>query len=134
MSVAVPRYQTLYRDHLPIPGINDDRYAGVRSLWLKVIIRAMFDLASYRDSDKLSQRKLAENAYNWLFGPSEIYNSFENVCRLLDLDPKRIRNRANLMTKDDVAKIEFKERRGLEVLDSPEPEPVDTSMDDDWES
>lgn len=95
-----------------IPG-GMDRYTGIRSLWLKVIIRAMFDLASYRDSPKLVHKKLAENAKAWLFEPNELFNSFESICKFLELDIKKIRVRASMMTKDDVAKIEFKERKGV---------------------
>lgn len=89
---------------------TDDRYSGVRSLWLKVIIRAIFDWVTYRDSTKLLQRKLAENAEEWLFKPSLLFNSFENVSRYLDIDPDVIRIRAKKMSRDDVAKIEHLER------------------------
>lgn len=88
----------------------DDRYAGVRALWIKVIIRAVFDWVAYRDSTRLFQRKLAESAYTWLFRPSELFNSFENVCHMLDIDPSRVRGWAKTMNKDQVAKIEHLER------------------------
>lgn len=117
MSMA-PGYDLMHRHNIPDPGAGD-RYAGMRSLWLKVIIRAMFDWASYRDSTKLMQRKLAENARVWLFEPSETFNSFENICRMLDIDIRKIRLRAETMNKDDVAKIEFKERRGFNDSDLP---------------
>lgn len=88
----------------------DDRYAGVRALWIKVIIRAVFDWVAYRDSTRLFQRKLAESAYVWLFRPSELFNSFENVCHMLDIDPNKVRDWAKKMNKDQVAKIEHLER------------------------
>ena len=90
---------------------NDDRYAGVRILLMKVIIRAMFDYASYKDHPKLDKRKDAENARVWLFERSEHPNSFESICLALSLQPRKIRDRARTMTKEDVAKIEFKDRR-----------------------
>lgn len=89
----------------------DDRYSWIRSLWLKVIIRALFDYASYRHSAKLSHKKLASNAYDWMFSPNDMFNGFENVCKFLEIDPDKVRERALSMTKDDVAKIEFRERR-----------------------
>ena len=88
----------------------DDRYAGIRALWLKVIIRAIFDWITYRDSTRLQQKKLAEQAYAWLFKPSQLFNSFDNVCRYLDIDPGVVRGRAMKMTRYDVAKIEHLER------------------------
>lgn len=89
---------------------SEDRYMGVKSLWLKVIVRAMFDWASYRDSQKLQDQKKAQDAYAWLFKESELFNSFKNVCMILSINPDKIRQLALKMTKDDVAKIEFKER------------------------
>lgn len=97
-----------YTDTSRMP--TGDRYSGVRALWLKVIIRAIFDWVTYRDSDKLMQKKLAENAHSWLFDESELFNGFENVCVYLDVDPDHIRNRARKMSKEDVAKIEHLER------------------------
>lgn len=99
---------SLQRETLSTP--VDDRYAGVRALWIKVIIRAVFDWVAYRDSSRLIQRKLADSAYTWLFKPSDLFNSFENVCHMLDIDPERVRRWANTMSKDQVAKIEHLER------------------------
>src|SRR5512140_3817167 len=91
----------LIREHMPTvvfvpvtrklkcdtPQRGVDRYVGYRALWMKVIIRAAFDWVSYRDSTKLEQRKEAEKAYKWLFHQSTLFNSFENVCQLVDLPP-----------------------------------------------
>ena len=90
----------------------DLRYSGVRALWLKVILRAIFDWITYRDSTKLMQRKLAENAQSWLFKPNCLFNSFENICKYLDVDVDTVRDRASHMTRCDIAKIEFLEREG----------------------
>lgn len=98
-------------DSAPSRGPDDDRYSGVRILLMKVIIRAMFDWASYKDHPKLDKRKDAENARVWLFEKSRHPNSFESICLALGLQPKKIRERAAVMTKEDVAKIEFKDRR-----------------------
>lgn len=89
---------------------SDRRYAGVRALWMKVIIRAVFDWVTYRDNTKVDKRKYAESAHDWLFKKSILFNSFENICKNLDIDPQRIRTQALKMTKDDVAKIEHMER------------------------
>jgi hypothetical protein len=98
------------RDSTPPPD-GDDRHVGVKALWLKVIIRAVFDWVSYRDSTKPALKKLAENAENWLFntGRNE-FNSLENICEVIDLSASKVREWARTMTKDQVAKIEHLER------------------------
>lgn len=111
----------------------DDRYAGIRALWIKVIIRAVFDWVSYRDSDRLHQRKLAESAEIWLFQPSELFNAFDNICMYIDLDPERVRRWAKNMDRDQVAKIEHLERgvSSVEYLDQfrpPKKEPQYLSL------
>ena len=96
---------------------DDSRYTGIRILWLKVIVRAMFDWVNHRDSTKLAQLKSAESAEAWLFGKSELFNSFESICTNLGIDPNGIRERAKKMTPDDVAKIEHLERvAGLQAV------------------
>ena len=104
------------------PAGPDDRYAGVRALWAKVIIRAVFDWVTYRDSLKLQQRKLADNAEAWLFQPNELFNGFENVCKFLDVCPNMIRARARTMTKENVFKIEHRERDGKSIDEESEEE------------
>ena len=87
-----------------------EKYVGVRTLWVKVIIRAVFDWVSYKDSQKIQQLKLAESAHGWLFKPSEVFNSFENVCFYLDMSPSNIRNWAQSLSPDQVLKIELSDR------------------------
>lgn len=97
----------------PFPNSRfDDRYTGVRILWLKVIVRAIFDWVTYRDSSRLMQKKLADSAHSWLFDRSELFNGFESICTNLNINPIRIRGRARCMTREDVAKIEHLERIG----------------------
>lgn len=98
------------------PAGPGDRHAGFRKLWGRVIQRAIYDWVAYRDSSKLAQRKLAENAETWLFGPSALFNSFENICHLLDLSPEIVRQRARSFTKDEVLKAEHIDRTGSREL------------------
>ncbi len=93
----------------PAPAV-EDRYVGVRALWIKVIIRAAFDWVSYRDSSNIRLKKLAESASTWLFQPSELFNSFEGVCKFVDLPPEKVRGWVQALTKEHVAKIEHLER------------------------
>jgi hypothetical protein len=90
--------------------VDNFRHAGVKALWIKVIVRAVFDWVTYRHSDDIRQLKLAESAAFWLFQPSEVFNGFESICFYLDLDPARVRRWANNVTPDQVVKIEHLER------------------------
>lgn len=92
------------------PQRGSDRYVGYRALWMKVIIRAAFDWVSYRDSTKLDKLKDAESGYRWIFEDSELFNSFETICQLVDLPMDKVRRWAMSLTKEHVAKIEHLER------------------------
>jgi hypothetical protein len=90
-----------------------ERYAGHKALWMRVIIRAAFDLASYKDDRRVALRKYADNAHKWLFEKSLLFNSFENICAMLGLPPEPIREWASTLTKEDVQKMEHLERGGV---------------------
>lgn len=98
------------------PRRGPDLYVPYRALWLKVIIRAAFDWVSYRDALKIEQRKEAERAYRWLFEPSELFNSFENICDLVNFPPDKIRRWVRSLTKEHVAKIEHLERDNVNPI------------------
>lgn len=115
MDLELPHSRPVSRVLLDAPAHNVDRYVGCRALWMKVIIRAVFDWVSYRDSLRLELRKEAETAYRWLFTPSKLFNSFENVCSFIDLPPDRLRMWAKSLSKEQVAKIEHLEREGRMV-------------------
>lgn len=102
----------MYRDSIPDTA-QDDRYTGFRILWLKVIQRAVYDYASYRDSSKLDKRKLADTAEFWMFKPSACFNSFDNICSLLGLDADDIRRRSKSMTRAEVETLQKLEEAGL---------------------
>lgn len=93
-----------------------ERYAGHKALWMRVIIRAAFDLASYKNDPRIGLRKYADNAQKWLFDKSFLFNSFENVCSMLNLPPEPIRNWACSLTKEEVQKMEHLERGSVKTL------------------
>jgi hypothetical protein len=105
----------LVSQELVAPAGTEDRYAGVRALWAKVIIRAIFDWICWRDSPRLDKKKVADQAEAWLFEPNEVFNSFDNVCEMLDISPRLVRESARKMSKDHVAKIEHMERDATEA-------------------
>jgi hypothetical protein len=91
---------------------NADRYVPIRVLWVKVIIRAAYDYALWKESKELRLRKFAQDAERWLFEPSDLELSFENICASFDFSVEQIRAKARILTKDDVKKLEFRERHG----------------------
>jgi hypothetical protein len=97
------------------PATPGDRYAGFYKLWVRVIQRAIYDWVAWRDSSKLEKKKQAELAETWLFKPNKLYNGFENICEMLDIDPEAIRARARRCTKDEVLKAEHIEREGRDL-------------------
>ena len=91
-----------------------ERYSRLRALWVRVIIRAAFDLAS-RQENNLAKQKEAESAERWLFGESHLFNSFENVCSMLDVNPERFRTWARNLSWKEVRKMEHMERTSSSV-------------------
>ncbi len=89
---------------------NPARYVPYKMIWLKVIIRAVFDYAMWRNSHKLINRKLAEEAARWLFERSTHANGFEHLCEVMSLPMEDIRRWARRLTPNDVQKLELKER------------------------
>lgn len=112
----------------------EDRYSGIKALWAKVIIRAVFDRVMYWNHPNLKERSKALDADTWLFKKSNLPNSFETVCSFLEIDPEDVRQRALRMKKSEVAKIEHMERGGrLEVSRRPVIQGLDTVSGNDLE-
>lgn len=103
---------------------SPDRNAPYRLLWVKVIIRAAYDYALWKDSKDLRHRKFAEDARKWLFDPSDLEFGLSNICEVWGLPLTKIRKFARELTKEDVKKLEFKERQGRDLIQSSLPERV----------
>lgn len=86
-----------------------------RALLLEIIRRAAHDWILYRTHDRLQLRKVAEDAYIWLFeeGPGHPWSriraahdnnltSFSTICDILELDPKFVRQRVRAMTPKQI--------------------------------
>lgn len=91
---------------------NAERYVPIRVLWAKVIIRAAYDYALWKDSKDMRLRKFAHDAERWLFESSTLELSFENICFAFDFPLEKIRQKTRGLTKQDVKKLEFRERHG----------------------
>lgn len=116
----------LYRgDHSPNRKINE--HECFRLLWIKVILRASYDWVLYRNSKNHIYKKIADDAFRWLFDPPkekrrvilgnsvrvvliQEFNALENICDAIDLDIDSVRRFAKQLTRDDIKKMEFLER------------------------
>src|SRR3954470_901477 len=98
------------------PTVYHDRYSPVRMLWLRVIVRAAWDFAMYKDSTRMKEQKLALDASRWLFDPSSLVNGLENICRTLGVSVEAARRFAREMTKDKVKKMDLCERQGRDPV------------------
>ena len=88
-------------------------------LWARVILRSLYDYVIWKDSKKLKDRRDFECVRKWLFEPSELGNGLDNLCRVLNWPADSIREKARTMTRDDVKKMEFREReQSLKVSDA----------------
>lgn len=111
----------------------------MRLLWIKAIIRAAFDYALYKNHRDLKLRKFALDAERWLFEPSRLVNSLENICQSLDINIDLVRTFSRRVTREQVKKMEFLERAGsrdpakafLAVLGAAVPNEADDLEDDD---
>ena len=85
---------------------------GSKALLLKMLIRAMYDMTMYLDSNDKELREIGEDAREWLFGDKRGRFSLSQVASTLGLSKELIRYRTRLMTKDDVRKVEYLVRGG----------------------
>ena len=93
-----------------------DRYAWVKLLWRKVIVRAIYDYVLWKDIPKTRKRHDAQDAQRWLFEESTLNNSLENICLIADVDIGKIRTYARTATKAEVKKLEHIERDRVRSL------------------
>lgn len=102
-------------------------HEAIRLLWIKVILRAAYDWVLYRDSKNNIYKKIANDAYRWLFEPaaektlirfnenilivdSSGFNSLEKLCDVLDIDIDTVRSFAGNLTRNEIKKLEFLDR------------------------
>ncbi len=91
----------------PRPSYNAEYYLPVKALWAKVIVKAICDYVMFKDADTLRGRREFLRVKDWLFGKD---TGFIGVCETIGWPPKMIRQRALSMTKDEVRKIEHRDR------------------------
>jgi len=109
MNAARPKF-------IPADTYSLERYVPYRVLWVKVIIRAAYDYALWKDSDDLRLRKFATDAAKWLFEESTLDNGFDSICQLARLPCEKLREWARKLSRDQVRKFEFLERHGRDPI------------------
>jgi hypothetical protein len=81
---------------------------GEKLLLAAIFRRAAFDIALYKNSQRIQQRRLAVEAYNWLMSDEEShFTSFVSICNILDQNPKDLRNRTLRLRREDVKKFDW---------------------------
>jgi hypothetical protein len=121
VPVAIAAPVRTYRPRRNTSSGSADPYAPYRLLWVKVIIRAAYDYALWKDSKDLRHRKFAEDARKWLFDPCDLEFGLPNICEIWSLPLEKIRRFARNLTKEEVKKLEFKERQGRDLVSETPP-------------
>lgn len=87
---------------------------GCRALLLEIVRRAASDWILYRTVRKADNKKLAEDAFVWLFEEDEEHylylqreaheriTSFVGICEALDIDPDKMREHIKKLTAKDI--------------------------------
>ncbi len=100
------------------PALVQQTINGSKALLLEILRRAAYDWVLYRESSKLQSKKLAEEAFIWLFQegaghPDWVQRALERkeitsflaICEALDLDPKAVRTRIRELTTKHVMSV-----------------------------
>ena len=140
--LALPRRE---RD----PALVIQEINGCKSLLLGVIQRAAYDWVLYRTSTRLYNKKLAEQAYLWLFKEEQGHPDWEErgdngkhitafltICSALDLDPEAVRTHVKKLTPKNVMSVgrppEYR-RREPELSEGESSISLEpTELEDEW--
>ena len=94
---------------------DDVDISNVRALLLEIVRRAAYDWVSYRTNRRLLYKRIANDAYIWLFveGPGHPdwiererggwgICSFLAICEACDIDPEMLRARIRILTPQKI--------------------------------
>ena len=100
------------------PELVIQEISGCKSLLLEIIRRAAYDWVLYRSSTRLLNKKIAEQAYSWLFleGPDhpdwrerqregKHITGFAVICESLELDVEVVRGHIRRLTPKNVMSV-----------------------------
>lgn len=132
------------------PALVAQEINGCKSLLLEIIRRAAYDWVLYRTHTKIAQRKMAEQAFTWLFvedhrsvdgversASGKHITSFLAICQALDLDPDSVREHVRKLTPKNVMSVgrPAEYRRRETIPHSPEETSIslgDATLDAEW--
>lgn len=78
-----------------------------------IIRRAAYDIALYKNSPRLTQRRMWIGALKWMFEDEDThFTSFISICTILDQDPGWIRAQTMKLRREDVKKYEMVDAHG----------------------
>lgn len=92
---------------VPAPHCGE-RFESVRVLWVAVVQRAIFDYITYKDST--TSRLDFRTAERFLFSDE---GGLVDLCQVMGWPLQAMRRRAKEMTKNEVRKMDFRERSSL---------------------
>lgn len=100
------------------PALIEQEIVGCKTLLLEVIRRAAYDWVLYRTSRRMLHKRLAEDAYTWLFEEQPGHTnwverdrvgkhitSFMAICNELDLDVDTVRRYVRRLTVKNVMSV-----------------------------
>lgn len=93
----------------------DATVRGCKALLVGILLRAVHDWVLYRGSSRLQRKRIAEDAYRWIFlenGDSlanierkrsqKELTSFLTICEVLELDTEVVRRQIKELREEDV--------------------------------
>lgn len=92
---------------IPVPRCGE-RFESVRVLWVAVVQRAIFDYVTYKDST--TSRLDFRTAERFLFSDD---GGLVDLCQVMGWPLQTMRRRAKAMTKNEVRKMDFRERTSI---------------------
>lgn len=90
-----------------------EHYWPIKALWARVLVKAICDYAVFRESKTLKGKREFKKVSWWLFSED---TGFLVVCETVGWSPAAIRHRALNMSKDEVRKIEHRDRDPILLL------------------
>lgn len=131
------------------PAIIEQEIRGCKTLLLEVVRRAAYDWVLYRTSTRILHKKLAEDAYTWLFeeapghpnweeraAQGKTITSFTAICSELDIDAKTVREYVRKLTVKNVMSVgrpaEYRRRESSTIRNRHALTEGSDSLDDDF--
>lgn len=93
------------------PSVDGCREAvqGELMLCAAILRRAIYDMVLYKDDRRIKKRRMAVDAYHWMFESKETekVHSFVGICHSLSMDPDWVRQRVRSFDKESVRKFDI---------------------------